>query len=67
MRLTISCQVCGKILSIIEKDQITDNDVSTYISTNSCDTVSGSTIDEDENTIILYDGQTNIQATKIQE
>lgn len=67
MKLTISCQTCGKILSIIEKDSFTDDDVSMYQQSSYCDTVSGEGSDDDGNTITLYDGQSNIQTTKIQE
>lgn len=60
MKLSVSCQICGKVLCIIEKDNITDDDVNLYETTCSCDTVQG--VDADGN--LIYDGQSNIQATK---
>ena len=56
MKLTITCQICGKILTKVEKDQISDDDIQMYESACSCDTV------QDDG--ITIDGQTNIQATK---
>lgn len=67
MKLTVSCQVCGKILTIVEKDSFTDDDVNMYEQSVSCDTVQGTTTDDDGNIITVYDGQSNIQASKLQE
>jgi len=36
MKLTVVCRKCGKILSMIEKDQIDDADMDLYESTSSC-------------------------------
>lgn len=64
MKLTVSCQICGKVLSTVSKDQISDDDVVMYEAGSSCDTVSSVSTDDDGNQIIIYDGQTSIQATK---
>lgn len=64
MKLTITCQICGKILSAIDKPQISDDDIAMYKASSFCDTVQGSTVDEDGNDVTVYDGQTNIQTTK---
>lgn len=64
MKLTITCQICGKILTIIEKDQVSDEDVNLYSQSSSCDTIQGAGVDGYGNPITLYDGQANIQATK---
>lgn len=66
MKLTITCQICGKILTEIEKDQISDDDVNMYGQASFCDTVQGEGLDDDGNPITLYDGQSNIQVTKTQ-
>jgi len=63
MKLTVTCQTCGKILSVIEKDQITLEDLDMYAQSSSCDTVAGTTTDDDGNSVTVYDGQTNIQTT----
>jgi hypothetical protein len=72
MKLTITCQTCGKILSVIEKDQITQDDIMRYEAGSFCDTVSGTeNILDDQNNVIgtvdTYDGIGNIQATMTQE
>lgn len=64
MKLTITCQVCGKVLCIIEKDQISDADIAMYQAGSYCDTVVDTITDEDGNTVTLFDAQTSIQATK---
>lgn len=67
MKLTVSCQICGKILAVIEKDNFTSDDVNMYEQSSSCDTVQGTDVDEDGNAFTVYDGQSSIQATKLQE
>lgn len=67
MKLTISCQTCGKILMIAEKDNFSDEDISMYKQSSSCDTlVIENAIDEDGNVINIYDGTANVIATKTQ-
>jgi len=37
MEMQVKCNVCGKILAIVDKPQITDEDKSMYSQTVSCD------------------------------
>ncbi len=53
MRLTTSCQICGTILSVIEKYQITSDDINEYESNSYCNIVTNGVVD----------GQQDIQAT----
>lgn len=68
MKLTVSCQKCGKILSVVEKDQISNDDIAMYQSNAFCDTVQGIVDVEDEEGNItpttVYDAQDSILATK---
>jgi hypothetical protein len=63
MNLTVTCQTCGKILSVVQKDQISQDDITSYEQNSFCNTVQGTGTDDDGNPITIYDGQTNIQAT----
>jgi hypothetical protein len=63
MKLTVSCQTCGKVLAVIDKDQVTSDDVNMYEQSSSCDTIASESFDENGNPIIVYDGNSNIQAT----
>jgi hypothetical protein len=56
MKLTVTCQLCGKTLAVVEKDHITDDDIAMYEVSASCDTVQADGI--------TLDGQEDIQATK---
>jgi len=56
MKLTVSCQICGTILSEIEKQQISDDDVQMYEQASFCNVLGPDGV--------TPDGQTNIQATK---
>jgi hypothetical protein len=56
MKLTVTCQICGKVLSIVQKDVIDNDDISMYELSSSCDTLQ---IDG-----VTLDGQTDVQATK---
>lgn len=56
MKLTVTCQLCGKILSVIQKDQITNEDIDMYKSSSFCDTL------QDDG--VTKDGQTNVQVAK---
>lgn len=38
MKITVSCQKCGKILALAEKDLVTQDDLNMYMSTCVCDT-----------------------------
>lgn len=67
MKLTVTCQTCGKILSLVQKDQISQQDISDYEANSFCNTVQGQSVDDEGNPITIYDGQTNIQATMTQE
>lgn len=48
MKLTVTCQECGGILLVVEKDVITDEDIQMYEDSCSCE----------------KDGQDSIQGTK---
>lgn len=37
MKITVSCKTCGKILSMAEKDQVSDADLDMYESSSRCD------------------------------
>lgn len=37
MKLLVTCQTCGKTLSIVEKDFVTNEDVELYQATSSCE------------------------------
>ncbi len=63
MKLTVTCQTCGKILSVVSKDQVSQQDIIDYQTNSYCNTVAGESVDADGNPIIVYDGQSNIQAT----
>jgi hypothetical protein len=56
MKLTVSCQICGEILAIVEKDSFTDDDINMYEQFCFCNTLGPDGV--------TPDGQTNIQATK---
>lgn len=64
MKLTITCQTCGKTLSVVEKDQISDSDIAMYEAASNCDTVQSTYTDDDGNLVTVYDSNSNIQATK---
>lgn len=36
MKLTVSCQICGTILSMVEKDTVSQDDINSYIANSSC-------------------------------
>ena len=59
MQLKITCQLCGKVIAQIQKDVITDDDITMYEESSSCDTVQADGV--------TLDGQTAIQATKTVE
>lgn len=67
MKLTISCQTCGKVLAAIQKDQVTQDDINMYEAGAFCSTVAGAGVDGDGNPITLYDGSNNIQASMTQD
>lgn len=52
MKLTTSCQVCGTILSVVEKDMVTQDDINNYQQNSSCSVTTNGTVD----------GQTNIES-----
>ena len=56
MKLTVTCQLCGKVLSVVEKDQVTEQDIQDYESMMSCSTV--------QSDGVTVDGQSDIQVTK---
>ncbi len=64
MKLTISCQICGKILSIAEKDAFTDEDINMYQQSLSCDTLQSVGVDDDGNPVNVYDGNERVQVSK---
>lgn len=64
MKLTITCQTCNKILTVVEKDNFSQSDIDMYEASLSCDTVQKSSFDDDGNPVVVYDGSDNIQATK---
>lgn len=37
MKLTVVCKKCGRVISIVEKDDIQDADIQLYTSTSSCE------------------------------
>lgn len=53
MKLTISCQICGTILSVVEKDAITQEDLADYGANSSCTVVTNG----------VEDAQADIQVT----
>jgi hypothetical protein len=67
MNLTVTCQTCGKVLTVVQKDQVSQQDISDYQANSFCDTVQGTGTDGDGNPITIYDGTSNIQATMTQE
>ena len=57
MKLTISCQTCGKILSTVEKpENFSSDDINMYEQSVSCDTLQADGVTQD--------GQSAIQVTK---
>lgn len=71
MKLTVTCQSCGKLLSVVEKDQISQEDIEQYRTSSYCDTVKG-TAEVDDGmggtmTILVSDGQDDIQITKTEK
>lgn len=63
MKLTVSCQICGRILSICEKDQITQDDMNSYSSNSSCQVDGPFQQFDDEGNLLPLD-TSNIVATK---
>lgn len=37
MKLTVSCQICGRIMAIAEKDDFKDEDISIYEESSACE------------------------------
>jgi hypothetical protein len=66
MKLTVSCQTCGRTIAIAEKDNFTDDDINMYQIGSSCQ-VDGPIIQFDANGNIIPSGATNIVATKTLE
>lgn len=57
MKLIVTCQLCGQILSVIQKDSdFSADDINMYEQACFCDTV------QDDG--VTIDGQTSIQVTK---
>jgi hypothetical protein len=63
MKLAITCQICGRTISSVEKYQITQDDINNYSNNSSCQ-VDGpfQTFDDDGNPLPL--DYSNIVATK---
>jgi len=57
-KMTISCQMCGKILAIIEKPEISGQDLYEAVGMFSC---------EDDNQQTMDNGQPNIVATRTRD
>lgn len=36
MKLTISCQICGRTISVVEKCDVTQDDMTSYAANSSC-------------------------------
>jgi hypothetical protein len=53
MKLTVTCQICGTILTVIQKNTVTAEDIAEYEANTSCDVVTNG----------VQDGQQDIQAT----
>jgi len=60
MKITVVCQKCGKVLSIIEKDVVSDEDLNMYTNFSSCSTDDTYDVepilDDDGNPILDDDG-----------
>jgi len=52
MKLTVACQICGQVLAVAVKSQITQEDIEEYQANCSCETVTND----------VQDGQQSIQA-----
>jgi hypothetical protein len=63
MKLTVSCQICGRTISVVEKCDISQDDMNSYVANSSCQ-VDGpfQQYDEDGNPLPL--DTSNIVATK---
>lgn len=49
MKITVICQKCGTVISVIEKDQVSDEDLNMYKNSSSCST------DDIYNTVPILD------------
>lgn len=63
MKLRVSCQICGRILSQVEKDEISQSDMNDYIANSSCE-MDGPFKEYDEEGVQLPLDTSNIVATK---
>lgn len=63
MKLTVSCQICGRVISICEKDSFSQYDMDNAVATSSCQ-VDGPfpSVDDEGNPLPL--DTSNIVATK---
>lgn len=66
MKLTVTCRICGKILSEVEKDSISDIDIDSYEASSSCET-DGPFQEYDEEGLPLPMDNSNIIAVKTLE
>jgi hypothetical protein len=63
MKLSITCQTCGRTISIIEKDSISQDDIDNYSTSSSCE-VDGPFQQYDDDGNPLPMDYSNIVATK---
>jgi hypothetical protein len=49
MKLTVACQICGQILAVVTKPQVTQDDINEYEENCSCDTVTNGVEDSQQN------------------
>lgn len=63
MKLTVSCQICGRVISLCEKDQISQSDMDSAIAISSCE-VDGPFQQYDDQGNSLPLDTSNIVATK---
>ncbi len=62
MKLTVFCQICNSVLVTVNKDLITNEDIDEYENSCFCNTVQGTSIDANGNSILNYDGKTSVQS-----
>lgn len=63
MKLTVSCQICGRILAISEKDDFSDSEISMYENSCSCE-IDGPFPQYDDEGDLLPPDTSNIIAVK---
>lgn len=66
MKLTVSCQICGRVISAVEKPEVSQDDITSYVNNSSCQ-MDGPFQEYDDQGNALPMDFSNIVATKTLE